>query len=210
MQCARARKSVDLNGRSRAPTGHQNLVSRTQRTFGFFCFAREKKLARSCHELMETRPNLGERNLSPKANQSTVTAENEQTRRSPPWRRHLSPACGSRAPRRLATLSLCWVRLYFARENPALRIDLGNPRASDFGLRPKVTKGRFRCASRENVLLLARAVSRCVLPNSGAPARWCKQHGHTESVHCNGQSVCCLFNTPMQCARARKSVELNS
>ena len=38
--------------------------------------------------------------------------------------------------------------LCFARETAPIRIDFGNQRASDFGLRPKVTKGRFRCASR--------------------------------------------------------------
>ena len=80
-----------------------------------------------------------------------------------------SAICRSWASRRLATLSL-WLWLYFARENSALRISFGNQRASNFGLRPKVTKRRFRCASRENALLLARAVSEFVLPKLSAPA----------------------------------------
>ena len=63
-----------------------------------------------------------------------------------------------------------WLRLGFARESAVLRIDLGKQRASDFGLRPKVTKTRFRCASRESLLLLARAVSTFILPDFRAPA----------------------------------------
>ena len=64
--------------------------------------------------------------------------------------------CGSRASRRIATLSLGIFRLGlgFARENVALRISFGNQRASDFGLRPKATKGRIRCAYRQLSLML--------------------------------------------------------
>ena len=40
------------------------------------------------------------------------------------------------------------LRLGFARESVALRIGSGNQRASDFRSRSKVTKERFRCASR--------------------------------------------------------------
>ena len=123
-----------------------------------------------------------------------------------------SAICGSWASRRLATLSLslsgAW--LCFARESVALRARFGNQRASNFGLRSKVTKERFWCDSRENLLLLARAIGRFVLPNLSAPAHLCKQHWLTESVHRNDQSVCCLFNTLKQCARARKSERPNS
>ena len=40
------------------------------------------------------------------------------------------------------------LRLGFARESAVFQISSGNQRVSDFRLRSKVTKERFRCASR--------------------------------------------------------------
>ena len=150
-QCARAQDKVDLNSGSRALTGHRFRV--THRSEFLVSFVSQDKRNSLAHAMCQWKPaqtsasETFHRNLCGRryAGDFIVSASADVAGMSP-----FQPACCLGVGAGIAATSdvsrfgffRFLLGLYFARESAALRIGYGNPRASDFGLRPKVTKRR--------------------------------------------------------------------